>query len=403
MSPFRQNRGVSLIEALVALAVMAIGLLGVVGMQAALRGSGDLSKQRSEAVRLAQQEMERLRSFGVLSGAPTGEHDYAKIVSSAASAVPAATGFANTTFNRSVTAPAPAASAPRMKTVSVRVGWYDRTGDASVAADERSVVLRSVIAEVAPELPASLGLPSNRSAPQRPRGRNPNIPQSAVAQADRTSTFTPSGTTATFTFDNNTGLVTQFCPVAGTCSVAISTLLSGYVQFANSTLVQASFNPQAQLSLQAELPSGTVISGVDVEVVLTQPTALTVDCVMGPAIGTSAVPYYCAVPLVAATGQVQVYTWTGKTRLTGLTLADSAGDKTATKVRVCRYTPDPTDDTPAAGNGAHPLQFVAVGRSLINQNFLVIPAGDGTVAYSCPTDDSSTPLIDGDTRRHQPE
>ena len=39
--------GVSLIEALVALAVMAFGILGVVGMQSNMRTGADISRQRS--------------------------------------------------------------------------------------------------------------------------------------------------------------------------------------------------------------------------------------------------------------------------------------------------------------------------------------------------------------------
>ena len=80
------SRGVSLIEALVALAVMSFGMLGVVGMQATLRYNADVSKQRSEAVRLAQEEVERWRSFSVL--APTaGQLAYQDINTAAAAAV----------------------------------------------------------------------------------------------------------------------------------------------------------------------------------------------------------------------------------------------------------------------------------------------------------------------------
>jgi hypothetical protein len=85
-----------------------------------------------------------------------------------------------------------------------------------------------------------------------------------------------------------------------------------------------------------------------------------------------------------------------------LPLATSTADASASRYRVCRYTPDPATDTPSVGNVGHPLDYAAVGTALTNQNFLVIRAGDGTTPFTCPTDDTSTPLVDGDTRRHQP-
>ena len=64
----RRQRGVSLIEALLALLVMALGMLGMVGVQSSLRHSSDVAKQRSEAVRIAQLEVERWRAFTALAG-----------------------------------------------------------------------------------------------------------------------------------------------------------------------------------------------------------------------------------------------------------------------------------------------------------------------------------------------
>src|SRR3990167_8768909 len=58
-----RHRGVSLVEALIALAVMAFGMLAVVGVQSTMRLNSDLSKQRTEATRIASEEIERLRSF----------------------------------------------------------------------------------------------------------------------------------------------------------------------------------------------------------------------------------------------------------------------------------------------------------------------------------------------------
>ena len=100
MNNAARSRGVSLIEALVALAVMAFGLLGVVGMQATLRFNADVSRQRAEAVRMAQEQMENMRSFGVLSGAalPT-DHEYVDIITGTDYPAPPS-GFANTAFTR---------------------------------------------------------------------------------------------------------------------------------------------------------------------------------------------------------------------------------------------------------------------------------------------------------------
>ena len=56
-------------------------------------------------------------------------------------------------------------------------------------------------------------------------------------------------------------------------------------------------------------------------------------------------------------------------------------------------------------NEEHPLDYVNVRTSLVNQNFLMIGAGDGTTAFTCPNETDSTGVlefIDGDTYRHQP-
>jgi Tfp pilus assembly protein PilV len=53
------SRGVSLVEAMVALAVMAFGMLAEVGVQTTLRLNADVAKQRSEATRIAQETLER--------------------------------------------------------------------------------------------------------------------------------------------------------------------------------------------------------------------------------------------------------------------------------------------------------------------------------------------------------
>lgn len=389
----RPQRGVSLIEALVALAIMAFGLLGVAAMQSALRSSADVSRQRAEAVRMAQQKIEQLRGFAVLASAPTGQLDYEDVVSGSDAPAPP-TGYENTTFARSWTVTAPASGEPAFKVVSVSVSWTDRAG----ATD--SITLASNIMRASPELSASMGLRGDRSAMQLPRGRNPDIPPQAVDAGNGTSTFQPPGTTGvTWTFDNVTGLVTSVNTAPDLCVTSSSAaprprcfVLWGYVRF-----VDAGSPPTGA---DAELPSGNALSGVGVEVHKTLPSSPTLHTCFTSST-SSRVSYFC---LVLGTDTSTPF-WTGNTptvRITGLTnLATATSAFASNQFKVCRYTPSLLH-VPPNGNDDNPYQFVDVRRSLGNKNYLVIRAGDGTTAYSCPTDDTSTPLVNGNTCPHQP-
>lgn len=385
----RAASGVSLIEALVALAVMSVGLLGVVGMQATLRTNADLSRQRSEAVRMAQEKVEALRSFTRLDGATGSELDFAHITSTTTPEdVTPSSGRASATFKRSVTVANPAVGTPAIKTATVKVQWWDRRANDADPSDPNTqeVLLTTAIAKVEPQLSASLGLPSSRSATQRPQDRSINIPQDAVREPDGTITFNPPGGGGVqWVFNSDTGRITNIAGLQGL-------LLSGFVRFATGS--------SQPTGADSETPPGNVVSfGVDIS--LTFPvlaaTEWTPVCFVGTPNSIGAVPYNCAIPVDRAN-----FTWSGRSSLGTLPLATSAADASASRYRVCRYTPDPATDTPTAGNAGHPLDYSAVGTALTNQNFLVIRAGDGTTAFSCPTDDTSTPLVDGDTRRHQP-
>ena len=61
--------GFTLIEALVALVVMSVGTLTLSRLQASMRNGADMAKQRSEAMRLAQDKIEGLRAIdGITTG-----------------------------------------------------------------------------------------------------------------------------------------------------------------------------------------------------------------------------------------------------------------------------------------------------------------------------------------------
>lgn len=385
------SRGVSLIEALVALAVMAFGLLGVVGMQATLRYNADISKQRSEAVRMAQQQVEDLRSFGTLAG--TTEWDFADISSVATAAVPTTAG-SNTTFNLTTTVVNPASTDPQFKTVSVTVDWLDRqTASGGVS---QNVKLTTAIAAVAPELSATLGVPGDRAAPQRPRGRHPTIPPAAVDLGSGSSSFAPPGAPSgtTWTFVNATGQITQICTPA--CTTLKGWLLSGYIAFATGS------DPTPA---EAEAPGDAkpLTHAISVQVIATTTPAPATAPICFASATTLLVNYFCLVPT-----KPSPVAWSGRSLLSIVDTATSTSsisgllsDTASTNFKVCRYTPE-ASHTPAGGNAAHPLDYTDVGASLVNQNFLVITAGSGSVPFDCPDNDTSTPLVNGNTFAHQP-
>jgi len=378
MARRQRERGVSLMEALVALAVMSFGLLGVVGMQATLRSNSDVTKQRAEAVRIAQAAVEDRRAFEQLSSSGTIAN-FADLATAAA--VPVA--GTNATFARSaVVTPAATlpADAPRLKTVTMRVAWEDRSGQTN------AVSLVSSIAGIAPELAGSLSLPSDRAVTQRPRGRHAAIPDSAIGQSDGTSTFAPPGGGGiTWVFNNISGMITSVCQPSLPCVPLDLLLLSGYINFATTDMPSPA---------EGELPTDAPPSlAIGAEVVMSLPTASTVSCYTQSA--PTYIAFYCALPTTTSPRL-----WSGRSRVTGLPISSTLADATRSNFKVCRYTPTATD-TPPGGNASHPLDYTNVNGPLANQNFLVISAGDDTVAFGCPGEGPS-PFIDSHTYRHQP-
>lgn len=387
-----KTRGVSLIEALVALAVMAFGMIGIAGMQSALRANADIARQRSEAVRIAEEAIERARAYSVVSTA-AGKAAYADVASLGAAVV--AGYVTNTQYTRTVTVNETAPQ--RFKSVAVDVDWTDRSNTA------HRVTLTTVVHRTPPELAAALAIPGNDTVVQRPGGRNPAVPPGAVDQGDGTSTFTPPGAgSVAWVFDNSTGFIKFIC-LGGVCSASDARLVTGFVRFATAVA-----GPTPAL---AENPTDPPLA-VSVSITQTLPAAVTPpDCFWGPfpeppAVAT-AVEYFCVVRVLSP-----LFQWSGQALVGGLTLAASVSDASASAYRVCRYTPyrnndavgtrQPPPSGPALTNDDHPLLYSFVSGSLLNQNFLVIRAGNGSVAFDCPADDSATPRVNGNTWHHQP-
>ncbi len=366
------HRGVSLIEALVALAIMAFGMLGIVGVQSTLRLYSDVAKQRSEAVRLAQQSIEDARSF-MLVAPLNGSFTYGDI----GALNQAIAGFmTNTTYTltRDVVASGDSGDSddPRLKTLRVTVSWADRTAAAN--APNQSVELNTAIARIMPELGGTLALAANVGADGTPQrgglARNPNIPTPAVNFGDGTSGYIPpgrpGGDQTAWLFSNVTGIIT-FCttvlldntslanyaathpgaPNPFVCNGSPGLLLSGDIAFASDGTVAHALIPDA------------VAVAASVAVNVTFPAVSVVNCYSQAPQGAY-VAYFCAIPISAASNPPSV--WTGASGVLALPGAP----------QVCRYT---TTAMPVP-NSQHPQTYTNVATALSQQNFLVIPAGD---------------------------
>jgi len=365
----RAPRGISLIEALVAMAVMAFGMLGVVGMQATLRSNADLSKQRSEAMRIAQERMEDLRNFSVLTDPTATSKAFDTKATFAATTVTGYTTNTTYTVSGAVTPTTPSTH----KTLAINVAWTDRTGAT------QNVSLMSALANIAPELSASMIVSAQGAGGTRePEGRRRGIPPQAKNFGDGTSGFRPPqavGGTVAWLFNNVTGLFTT-CTTSATDSAGLIIgtnttcagtqayqLISGYLR-ASTSATQPTAAEMANPISAASLVASTFTA----EIAQTAPTTGTIACLHGRA--DTYVEYYCAIPVDSPTPA----TWSGTLRINAASLPQLAPDlanNSATNVKVCRYRAAAT--------------YVGINVPLASQNLALIRAGDGTTAFICPS------------------
>jgi Tfp pilus assembly protein PilV len=144
----RRQHGITLVESLIAFLVLSLGMLAVVRMQPELRQHAELARQRSEATRLAQLDIEGLRGFVQLR-ATAAAPSFDDIVTASYAVEPDAFGSPRYAVQRSVDA----ASLSQALAVDVRVRWIDRRGEA------QQVMLATVIAASEPALAAVRVLP----------------------------------------------------------------------------------------------------------------------------------------------------------------------------------------------------------------------------------------------------
>jgi Tfp pilus assembly protein PilV len=403
------QRGLTLIEALIAFLVLSLGMLAAARLQPQLRQHAELARQRSEALRLAQEDIERLRGFATLPAA-TGLRSYADIADATRTIEPDATASTSTRYQ--LTRRVDAAATADATQVDVTVDWQDRSGAT------QQVTLATLIAASDPELAGSLTLAPRGVAVKGTQGRSALIPIAAKDLGDGRSVLKPASTgTEAIVFDNTTGAVTERCsgiaPGTATrdlsatdlsaCTRVVGMLLSGEVRFSAAAPPLPTGN-DAPLPLTVALdlagPPPTIAPWCHAEAMKTvayvRAGSRRIDAVplaATPAslvlaewteLGERFVAYHCVI-----VPEVGLRRWSGRTALapSGWSIGLGAADW-----RVCRFSADQDGSGAIDANLEHPAIYQNVDRALARQNFLVIQG-----SQTCPA--SATRLA---TVQHQP-
>lgn len=388
----RTHRGVSLLEVLFSLLVLSLGVVGMGQLHRQLQAHADTARQRSEAVRLARDEIEAHR----ISGSRPSTSGSRTVTDIAGQRF-------NTVFHLRREVDEANALLP---STTVAITWDGREGLTQQA------VLVSALSTQVPVMSGALTLvPSLRGALGGSAIANA-LPPSATPIDERRSAFKPTASaTIAFVVDVATAQVVEQCTgvpaeVASEdlraehltrCIEFKALLLGGMVRFSNTDPpdpVAANDTP-LELALSVGLPGmlapaspwcnveaqKTVIyrdaSGVHREAVALDATPASRNLASWQDTGERFVAYRCVV--VAAGDPPR---WSGQSVLVpvGWTIGTAP-----TQRRVCRYVNDLDGSGAIDRNDEHPLVYRHVDQPLQRQNFLVIRGN-----LTCPTKAAAT-------------
>jgi Tfp pilus assembly protein PilV len=215
----KHQRGITLVEALIGVLLLSLGLLGALRMQSWLRLNGDVAQQRSDALRIAQQDLEQARGFANAAA-------FQAITSQRSETAHTTTSF---TLERTVS------DDNQLKTSLVVVSWQDRSGSI------QSVRLSSGLNGLPPVYSAVLALPPQDTtlSPRR------HLPTGARRLSEGRSVLKPtSGSSIAWIVNDATGEVSAECSVPASlsarditeadltrCTELTARLLRGYIRF----------------------------------------------------------------------------------------------------------------------------------------------------------------------------
>lgn len=398
--------GIVLIELLVGVVLLSLGTVLLMRLQTGLRLSGDLARQRSEALRLAEEDIEVLRSFTRIdAGAAPGGRAWAAIADAVDLPLDLAGAPTAYRLDRSVST----GSAPALKAVTPTVGWTDRQGQA------RRLALPTLIAAVDPALLGALLLQRDSGRPNGAFGRHPLIPLAARELPDGRLVYQPRpGGTLVWIFDVATARVTGRCrAIAGLASSELTAaslsdcralsglLLAGTLRFATDRDSPGTADTENPLGPAVDLDLRITLSSSGHPDPAWECDDDAPDGVPPAATLLTVVHYACVVQPAGNPAR-----WSGRLDVVprGWTLADGLPTGTPSspeRLRVCRYSAD-HDGNGRIDNREHPLRYSNVAEPLADQNFLLVRAGS-----ACPRDQPASLAdppnwVDDSSVAHQP-
>lgn len=362
----RRAAGISLVEVLVGVVVLTVGLLGTARWQAQLRQTGDLSRQQGEALRLARQDLERLRAW---SGSPMA------LPAETRSVLP---GGAQYTVVRRVNA-----DQGGWRRVAVAVEWTDAQGALQQLRLDTAMVSTTPAAVL-----ALTTTPAGRDGLPRD-GRHPAIPAQAHPLDARRSVFKPrQGGQDAWVFDHRSGRIVLRCSavpaavpasaltaadLAG-CEPSHDLLLSGRVRF----MLAPTSHPFDLAASDPPVPMDITLQRTD-DSGAAAPLCLGEAAAWPGSPGPSHWAYHCVVPMpmpmpmptptaTAATPHPGLH-WSGRLRV-----RVAAGGAAAAPLTVCRHAADLDASGALDHPGESPDTLVDVDTARVEQNFLVVDA-----------------------------
>ena len=415
----RSQRGTTLLEGMVAFLVLSLGMLSVVRVQTQLRLNSDVARQRSEAVRLAQEDLEKMRAFSSIA-IRSGANAYAGLAAGTSSIDASSGQPSNTTY--ALTREVSDTDVPNAKSATVSVAWDDRNGTL------QQVVLNSVISGSDPAYAGALKVAPRLQPVRGVLARSASIPTNTSDLGNGSSAFKPLTTgTEAWLFDNLSGAIRARCagispalPSAslrsadlGTCEPLRATLLSGVVRFSDAmppdpslandvpaalamtlALTGSATGATSSCTTEARKTVNYSLAGLNrTEGLPVSATAASMGADSWRETGERYLAYHCAVTPAATSS-----TWSGRATLVpaGWTIGSGPDDR-----RVCRFAPDLDRSGAVDNNVEHPDTYTAVAASLTNQNFLVIK-GSQACPPRPPGPNTTGSLADLGTAQHQP-